>query len=297
MKLEFDDLSRQGLIIEPRELTDRPPSPFAGTTSPEAFFDQNRDAPELVGAIPNLREFASGGDINVGAFEIKAQGTSIVCLPDNLACLLPAAQIAIDDFYHHAGKTVADQCRVSLQFFRFDYEVGSHLVFDRIHRHAVEGKMVIYVMTAIDPAEKADPIGLGTEFYSPEVIGKRVNRPKVATSQEDFRQQFADPGVVIAPGGGMLIRFSETTLHSAPDITHTSAVTRGFFGPSGRKALRRSLINIIASYKQPDGAVYGRTREPNDHRENPVQHVTEHEADYRAKAEQIMAEISGLVGS
>jgi len=297
MKLEFDDLSTQGLIIEPRELKDRPESPFATQTTPQAFLDLDRDAPELVGAIPNLREFTSGEDVNVGAFEIKGQGTSIVCLPDNLACLLPAAQIAIDDFYHHAGKIVADQCRVSLQFFRFDYEVGSHLVFDRIHRHAVEGKMVIYVMTAIDPAEKADPAGLGTEFYSPAVIGKRVNRPRVATSPEDFRKQFADPGVVIAPGGGMLIRFSETTLHSAPDITHTSAVTQGFFGTSGRKALRRSLINIIASYKQDDGSVYGRTREPNDHRPNPVQNIAEREAEYRAKAQRVMAEISGLVNS
>jgi len=297
MKLEFDDLSTQGLIIEPQALNECPESPFAATTTPQAFFDQDRDIPALVGRIPNLRDFASGDDINVGAFEIKGQGTNIVCLPENLACLLPAAQIAIDDFYHHAGKTVADQCRVSLQFFRSDYEVGSHLVFDRIHRHAVEGKMVIYVMTAIDPAEKADPNGLGTEFYSPEVIGKRINRPKVATSPEDFVKQYADPGVVTAPGGGTLIRFSERTLHAAPDITHVSMINGGFFGASGRKALRRSLINIIASYKQDDGSVYGRTREPNDHRANPVLNITENEADYRAKAQRIMTEISGLVNS
>jgi hypothetical protein len=37
-----------------------------------------------------------------------------------------------------------------------------------------------------------------------------------------------------------------------------------------RGNLRRSLINIVASHRQPDGTVYGRTRPPNHHRPSPV---------------------------
>jgi hypothetical protein len=41
---------------------------------------------------------------------------------------------------------------------------------------------------------------------------------------------------------------------------------------AARGSVRRSLVNIIASYKGPDGLVYGRTRPPNDHRPSPVLH-------------------------
>jgi hypothetical protein len=290
MKLEFSDLSKEGLIIYPRPLLDRAPSPVAGAATPQAFLDQDRDLPELVGIVPNLRDFACGEDYNVGAFEIKAQGTNTVCVPSNLPHLLPTTALIIDDFYHHAGAAVADQCQISLQFFRTNYEAGDHLLFDRIHRHATEGKMVIYVVTAIDPAEKADPNALGTEFYAASVMGKRISRAKLAKSAEDFQNQYVDPGVVAAPGGA-IIRFSETTLHAAPDITHVSMIGGGIFGSSGKKALRRSLLNIIASYKQDDGSVYGRSRPPNDHRETPVEKIAEKHDDYRAAAERVMAEI------
>ena len=138
------------------------------------------------------------------------------------------------------------------------------------------------------------PNALGTEFYSASVMGKRISRPKLAASAEDFKKQYIDPGVVAAPGGA-IIRFSETTLHAAPDITHVSMIGGGIFGTTGRKALRRSLLNIIASYKQDDGAVYGRTRPPNDHRETPVQNIQKHD-DYRAAAERVMAEIMASDG-
>jgi hypothetical protein len=289
MKLEFADLSKDGLVLYPRPLADRAPSPVASAATPQAFLDQDRDLPELVGIVPNLRDFACGGDYNVGAFEIKAQGTNTICVPSNLPHLLPTTALIIDDFYHHAGATVADQCQISLQFFRTNYEAGDHLLFDRIHRHATEGKMVIYVVTAIDPAEGADPNALGTEFYSASVMGKRISRPKLAASAEDFKKQYIDPGVVAAPGGA-IIRFSETTLHAAPDITHVSMIGGGIFGSTGRKALRRSLLNIIASYKLDDGAVYGRSRPPNDHRETPVQNIEERREDYRAAALRVMAE-------
>ncbi len=290
MKLEFADLSKEGLIVYPRPLADQAPSPVAAAATPQGFFDQDRDLPELVGFVPNFKDFACGDDHNVGAFEIKAQGTSTVCVPSNLPHLLPVTALIVDDFYHHAGTKVADQCRISLQFFRADYEPGDHLLFDRIHRHAAEGKMVIYVVTAIDPAEGVDPNALGTEFYSASVIGKRIARPKLAVSAEDFKKQYIDPGVVAAPGGAV-IRFSETTLHAAPDITHVSMVSGGIFGSTGRKALRRSLLNIIASYKQDDGTVYGRSRPPNDHRETPVLNIAEKHDDYRAAALRVMAEI------
>lgn len=290
MKLEFADLSQEGLIIHPRPLTDRPVSPVSSASTPQAFLDQDRDLPELVGVVPNLRDFAVGHDFNVGAFEIKAQGTNTICVPANLPHLLPATALIIDDFYHHAGTKVADQCQISLQFFRTNYETGDHLLFDRIHRHATEGKMVIYVVTAIDPAEGADPNALGTEFYSPEVMGKRISRAKLASSSADFQRQYINPGVVAAPGGA-IIRFSETTLHAAPDITHVSMISGGFFGSTGKKALRRSLLNIIASYKQDDGTVYGRSRPPNDHRETPVQNIAENYEAFSAAGQRVMTEI------
>jgi len=290
MKFEFADLSKEGLILYPRPLEGRAPSPVALKHTPQDFLDQDRDLPELVGTVPNLRDFACGGDYNVGAFEIKAQGSNTVCVPSNLPHLLPTTALIIDDFYHHAGTKVADQCQISLQFFRTNYEAGEHLLFDRIHRHAQEGKMVIYVVTAVDPAEGADPNALGTEFYSASVMGKRISRAKLAASAEDFQKQYLDPGVIAAPGGA-IIRFSETTLHAAPDITHVSMVNGGIFGSTGRKALRRSLLNIIASYKQDDGTVYGRSRPPNDHRETPVEHIEKRHEDYRAAAERAMEEI------
>jgi hypothetical protein len=126
--------------------------------------------------------------------------------------------------------------------------------------------MVIYVATAGDAGERGDPYALGTEFYSEGVIGKEIERARRATSPEDFRRQFADRGVVAAPGSA-IIRFGETTLHAAPDITHSSAVVRAL--ASGGNRLRRSLLNIIASYKESDGTVYGRSRPRNDHRASP----------------------------
>jgi hypothetical protein len=296
MKLEFADLSTEGLIVYPQPLSERPASAFAAAPTVPAFLDQDRDLPELIGRIPNLHDFTCGDDSNVGAFEIKPQGSDIVCIPANLPHLLPTTALIIDDLYHHAGKAIADQCQVSLQFFRTNYETGEHLLFDRIHRHATEGKMVIYVVTAIDPAEGADPNALGTEFYSPSVMGKRISRAKLATSAEDFQQQYVNPGVVAAPGGA-IIRFSETTLHAAPDITHVSMINGGFFGATGRKALRRSLLNIIASYKQDDGLVYGRSRPPNDHRETPVLNIAERHDEYLVAAKRVMSEIMAPLSS
>jgi hypothetical protein len=290
MKLEFADLSKEGLILYPRPLADRAPDPMSHAHTPQDFLDQDRDLPELVGFVPNLKDFACGDDYNIGAFEIKAQGTNTICVPSNLPHLLPTTALILDDFYHHAGAKVADQCQVSLQFFRTNYEAGEHLLFDRIHRHATEGKMVIYVVTAVDPAEGAHPNALGTEYYAASVMGKRISRAKLAASAEDFQKQYIDPGVIAAPGGA-IIRFSETTLHAAPDITHVSMVNGGIFGSTGRKALRRSLLNIIASYKQDDGMVYGRSRPPNDHRETPVLNIDERRDEYVAAAERVMAEI------
>ncbi len=298
MKLEYADLSQAGLIIHPRPSQARAPSAVAGANTPREFFDQDRDGPELVGMVPNLRDFACGDDYNVGAFEIKAQGTDTICVPTNLPHLLPTTALIIDDFYHHAGAKIADQCQISLQFFRTNYEAGDHLLFDRIHRHATEGKMVIYVVTAVDPSEGARPDALGTEFYSAAVMGKRISRARLAASADDFMKQYVDPGVVAAPGGAV-IRFSETTLHAAPDITQVAMVNGGIFGSTGRKALRRSLLNIIATYKQEDGSVYGRTRPPNDHRATPVCDIERNRDAYRAAAQRVMAEImaSDAVGS
>ena len=63
------------------------------------------------------------------------------------------------------------------------------------------------------------------------------------------------------------------------------------FGDHGRKPLRRSLLNIIASYKQDDGTVYGRTRPPNDHRASPVTGLAENEAAYRKAGAKVLAEV------
>jgi hypothetical protein len=290
MLLDYSGLSRDGLVILPTCLDAPRPEPVAGPTSPCDFLDSDRDCPEIIGHVPNLSDFAVGDDSNVGAFEIKGEGTDVVCLPDNLAHLLPTTALIIDDLYAHAGAEVAANCQVSLQFFRKGYCQGEQLLFDRIHRHATEGKMVIYVVTAIDPGEGRDPLALGTEFYAPFVMGQRVNRPTCAVSEEDFRQKFLADGVVAAPGGA-IIRFSETTLHAAPDITHGSMRSRRLFGVSGRSPLRRSLLNIIASYKQDDGTVYGRTRPPNDHRASPVEALAERVEVYRKAGAKVLAEL------
>jgi hypothetical protein len=263
MTVEYENLSTEGLIYQPREVR-AAPNVFAKDVI--SFLDSDRDFPELVGDVPNLKEFATGIDHNVGAFAIKAQDSRVVCVPDNLEFLLPATALIMDDFYATAGPDVADQCQVSLQFFRRDYQPAERLLFDQIHRHATEGRMVIYVVTAVDPGERGDPHALGTEFYSEAVIGKEIPRAQRTTSPGDFRQRFATQGVVGAPGGSV-IRFGETTLHSAPDMTQSSRLVRSLY--AGRDALRRSLLNIIASYKTADGAVYGRSRPPNDHRPSP----------------------------
>jgi hypothetical protein len=263
MTVEYENLSAQGLIYYPREV-EAHPDLFAKDVV--SFLDIDRDFPELVGDVPNLAEFATGIDHNVGAFEIKAQDSRSVWVPDNLEFVLPTTALIMDDLYATAGPEVADQCQVSLQFFRRDYQPAERLLFDQIHRHATEGKMVIYVVTAVDPGEHGDPYALGTEFYGEAVIGKEIRRAQRATSPGDFRRQFTDHGVIGAPGGAV-IRFGETTLHSAPDMTQSSRMVRTLY--AGRNALRRSLLNIIASYKTPDGVVYGRSRSPNDHRPSP----------------------------
>jgi hypothetical protein len=263
MQVEYDDLSAEGLIYRPREVA-AGPNLFADDVV--AFLDSDRDFPELIGDVPNLREFAAGIDYNIGAFEIKAQGSGVTCLPENLAFLLPTTALIMDDLYATAGPKAADQCQVSLQFFRRDYQPSERLLFDQIHRHATEGKMVIYVVTAVDPGERGDPRALGTEFYAESVIGKEIRRAQRAASPLDFQQQFADLGVVAAPGGAV-IRFGETTLHAAPNVSQSSLTLRTLY--AGRNSLRRSLLNIIASYKDSDGTVYGRSRPPNDHRPSP----------------------------
>ncbi|MBO0751535.1 MAG: hypothetical protein J2P53_05465 [Bradyrhizobiaceae bacterium] len=264
MAVAYQDLSAEGLIYRPCEVTtDRRRS----ADEVMAFLDSDRDFPQLIGDVPNLREFATGADHDVGAFEIKAADSRVVWVPDNLAFLLPATALIIDDLYALAGPSVADQCQVSLQFFRRDYQPAERLLFDQIHRHATEGKMVIYVVTAVDPGACGDPYALGTEFYSEAVIGRKIGRARQASSPDDFRDAFAAHGVVGAPGGAV-IRFAETTLHSAPDMSRSSLTLRKLF--AGRNALRRSLLNIIASYKTADGTVYGRSRPPNDHRPSPA---------------------------
>jgi hypothetical protein len=264
MKIEYADLSTEGLIYRPRAA----PAP-AGAYFDDviAFLDSDRDIPEIVGTIPNLHAFAVGSDHNVGAFAIKAQDSRVVTLPANLEFLLPTTALIMDDLYAAAGPKVADQCQVSLQFFRRDYERAERLLFDQIHRHATEGKMVIYVATAVDAGARGDPYALGTEYYSEAVIGKEIGRPRRAASAQEFRRHYIDHGVTAAPGGA-IIRFGETTLHAAPNVTHATTTTRTLYAERNR--LRRSLINIIASYKGPDGLVYGRSRPPNDHRLSPV---------------------------
>ncbi len=264
MKVEYRDLSTECLLYRPRTAGARA-EPFAKDAV--AFLDSDRDFPELIGDVPNLHEFATGIDHHVGAFEIKAQDSRVVVMPDNLEFLLPATALIIDDLYATAGPEVADQCEVSLQFFRRDYRPAERLLFDQIHRHATEGKMVIYVVTAVDPGERGDPYAMGTEFYSEAVIGKEIRRARRAASPRDFRRQFTEQGVVAAPGGAV-IRFGETTLHAAPDMTQSSRSLRTLY--AGRNGVRRSLLNIIASYRNADGAVYGRSRPPNDHRPSPA---------------------------
>jgi hypothetical protein len=100
----------------------------------------------------------------------------------------------MDDLYATAGPKVADQCQVSLQFFRRDYERAERLLFDQIHRHATEGKMVIYVAMAVDAGEGGDPQALGTEYYAEAVIGKKIARPRRAASPDEFRRQYIEQG-------------------------------------------------------------------------------------------------------
>ena len=158
MTVEYENLSTEGLIYQPREVR-AAPNVFAKDVI--SFLGADRDFPELVGDVPNLKEFATGIDHNVGAFEIKAQDSRVVCVPENLAFLLPTTALIMDDLYATAGLDVADQCQVSLQFFRRDYEPAERLLFDQIHRHATEGRMVIYVVTAVDAGQRGDPHALG----------------------------------------------------------------------------------------------------------------------------------------
>ncbi|ACB95510.1 hypothetical protein [Beijerinckia indica] len=290
MKIEYADLSREGLIITPSPEARAAEGLAPQARDPRDFLDTNRDLPAVVGMVPDLSVFAKGEDFNVGAFEIKAQGTSTICLPANLAFLLPTTALIMEDFYHHAGGRIADLCQVSLQFFRMDYERQEHLLFDQIHMHATEGKMVIYVVTAIDPGEGGNSSVRGTEFFDPSVMGRRIRPAQLAASAQDFDDRFRRHGRVSAPSGG-LIRFSENTLHAAPDVTQTVAMSGTFYTP-GKKYLRRSLLNIIASFRGEDGEVYGRTRPPNHHRVSPVVDMnTNHEA-YRAAGETILAGLS-----
>jgi len=285
MPLEYTDLSKDGLVIVPK----MPSGDTAYLENPRAFLDTNRDFPELVGMVPNLKEFAVGEDCNVGAFEIKAQGTDFTCVPSNLAFLLPTTTLIMDDLYAHAGPRAAGAMQVSLQFFRLDYAMGEHLLFDQIHKHATEGKMVIYVVTAIDPGFGGDANVRGTEYFDPCVMGRRIRPAMRAVSAEDFKIQFAAHGRCSAPSGA-IVRFSENTLHAAPDISHVASMSGNFFGKAGNTKLRRSLINIIASYKQEDGEIYGRTRAPNHHRETPVERIAERAVDYRAAADKVLAQ-------
>jgi len=292
MKIDYANLATDGLVIYPRLNDQNAAHPYANAT-PQAFFDSDRDSPAWIGDVPNFAEFATGPDHDVGAFEIKPQGKSRICLPSSLAHLLPTTALIIDDLYAHAAAEVADQCEVSLQFFRRHYAPGEQLLFDRIHRHASEGKMVIYVVTAFDSAGSGEPQRLGTEFYAASVMGQRIARARTADSPRDFEQRFRDQGVVAAPGGA-IIRFSETTLHAAPDVLSNpgakSIATKSF----GGKGLRRSLLNIIASHRLPDGTVYGRTRPPNDHRPSPIRDADLRHDAYCAAAARVLADYGAL---
>jgi len=294
MQIDYSALSKDGLIIYPASLAAGANGSGSRASTAQEFLDSDRDFPEIVGIVPNLSEFTIGDDYNVGAFEIKGQDSSITCVPGNLAHLLPTTRLIIDDFYLHAGRKVADQCQISLQFFRTSYDQGQHLLFDRIHRHATEGKMVIYVVTAIDAGNAGDPEALGTEFYAPQVMGKRISRAQRAASPSDFLQQFASRGIVAAPGGA-IVRFSENTLHAAPDLTHALTTNASLWSQPGDGTVRRGLLNIIASYKLPDGTVYGRTRPPNDHRPSPVDKIVERRDEYFATAQRVLASRGAIV--
>ena len=286
MKIDYSDLAHDGLIIYPHMDDATASHPYADHT-PRSFLDLDRDEPAWIGNVPNFADFASGEDYDVGAFEIKPQGTSRICLPSNLAHLLPTTALIIDDLYAHAGGAVADQCEISLQFFRRSYAQGEQLLFDRIHRHASEGKMVIYVVTAFDAAGTAAAQHLGTEFYAPSVMGQRIARARPAASPEAFEQRFRDQGVVAAPGGA-IIRFSETTLHAAPNVIENPAAKSIATRTFGGKGLRRSLLNIIASHRLQDGTVYGRTRPPNDHRPSPIVDARDRHDTYCAAAARVI---------
>ena len=92
MIIQYKDLSAECLIYHPRTAT-----AARGTyaKSAAAYLDTNREFPEIIGAVPDLAEFASGSDYNVGAFEIKAQMSRVVAIPKNLGFLLPAAALMI----------------------------------------------------------------------------------------------------------------------------------------------------------------------------------------------------------
>ncbi len=286
MKIDYSDLATDGLIIYPRRNGAAVAHSFAGST-PQSFFDSDRGEPAWISDVPNFADFAAGVDHDVGAFEIKAQRTRRICLPSNLAHLLPTTALIIDDLYDHAGEAVADQCEISLQFFRRGYAKGEQLLFDRIHRHASEGKMVIYVVTAFDAAGTGEAQQLGTEFYAPWVMGQRIERARTAAGPAEFARRYRDQGVVAAPGGA-IIRFSETTLHAAPDVVENPAAKNIAARPFGGRGLRRSLLNIIASHRQKDGTVYGRTRPPHDHRPSPVRDMADRHDAYCVAAARVL---------
>jgi hypothetical protein len=286
MKLDYSNLATDGLVIYPQRTGEAADHPYAGHT-PESFFDSDRDFPAWIGDVPNFADFSAGPDHDVGAFEIKAQGTRQICLPSNLAHLLPTTALIIDDLYEHAGAAVAGECEVSLQFFRRAYAQGEQLLFDRIHRHASEGKMVIYVVTAFDDAGTGEAQRLGTEFYAPWVMGKRIERARTAATPAEFEQLYRENGVAAAPGGA-IVRFSETTLHAAPDVVQNPMAKNIASKPFGGNGLRRSLLNIIASYRLPEGTVYGRTRPPNDHRPSPIVDTADRHNAYCAAAARVL---------
>lgn len=290
MTIDYAQLASDGLVLYPDTGRTDVNRGLPGAT-PQSFFDSDRDEPAWIGDVPNFADFAQGSDYDVGAFEIKAQASRRVGLPANLAHLLPTTKLIIDDLYAHAGEAVADNCEVSLQFFRRSYQSGEQLLFDRIHRHASEGKMVIYVVTGFDAADSGAQQRLGTEFFAPSVMGQRIERARTAASPEEFAQKFRDSGVVAAPGGA-IIRFSETTLHAAPDVVQNpgarAIASRSFAGAG----LRRSLLNIIASHRLPDGSVYGRSRPPNDHRPSPIADLDHRHETYRAAAEHVLSSLA-----
>jgi hypothetical protein len=291
MKIAYSDLAKDGLVLYPQLGEAAAPHPFADH-APQSFFDTDRDCPAWIGDVPSFADFASGIDHDVGAFEIKAQGARRVCLPSNLAHLLSTTALIIDDLYAHAGAAVADHCEVSLQFFRRSYVPGEQLLFDKIHRHASEGKMVIYVVTAFDAGDSGEAQRLGTEFYAPSVMGQRIARARTAATPEEFDQRFREYGVVAAPGGA-IIRFSETTLHAAPDVVQNPAAKTIAGKSFGGRGLRRSLLNIIASHRLPDGTVYGRSRPPNDHRPSPIADLDQRHDAYNAAAKRLLATLGG----